>query len=65
MTSTQSLITLAFPKRLTVSRLVTSRRRDESRLPRALLCHTGTGQKLSARESGTRLGPGVYMAKVQ
>ena len=42
-----SLITLAFPKRPTVSRLVTSRRRDESRLPRAFLCHTGTGQSLA------------------
>ena len=26
---------------------MTSRRRDESRLPRALLCHTGTGQSLA------------------
>ena len=26
---------------------MTPRRRDESRLPRALLCHTGTGQSLA------------------
>ena len=39
-----------------VSRLVMSRRRDESRLPRALLCHTGTGQSLAR-------GSLVYEAK--
>ena len=45
--SLDSSLLLDVTKRLTVSRLVTLRRRDESRLPRALLCHTGTGQSLA------------------